>query len=185
MIFMKTTLNMYYLQNISYRKHCPCSGNRSFLYSVVPSPTGQREKKAMTDLEYGYTQEANIRGGGKNQRHIIRYRRPGTTVCPGCWAMGTHKVKEVRIKMFCTGLTRAAEAAKKIYFTGTMSQIHQPSKDPFLLYFISLHLPQFQQSNSGRPSLVSLVQKRHGSFALAIVPESRFGIQIICELNFI
>jgi hypothetical protein len=28
------------------------SGNRSFVYSVVPSPTGQREKKAMTDLEY-------------------------------------------------------------------------------------------------------------------------------------
>ncbi len=111
----------------------------------------------MTDLEYGYTQEANIRGGGKNQRHIIRYRRPGTTVCPGCWAMGTHKVKEVRIKMFCTGLTRAAEAGKKIYFTGTMSQIHQPSKDPFLLYFISLHLPQFQQSGGAtHPSLVSL-----------------------------
>ena len=42
----------YYLQNISYRKHCPCSGNRSFVYSVVPSPTGHREKKAMTDLEY-------------------------------------------------------------------------------------------------------------------------------------
>ena len=49
MIFMKTTLNMYYLQNISYRKHCPCSGNRSFVYSVVPSPTGQWEKKAMTE----------------------------------------------------------------------------------------------------------------------------------------
>ncbi len=42
----------YYLQNISYRKHCPCSGNRSFVYSIVPSPTVQREKKAMTDLEY-------------------------------------------------------------------------------------------------------------------------------------
>ncbi len=49
MIFMKTTLNIIYK---IYRKHCPCSGNRSFVYSVVPSPMGQREKKAMTDLEY-------------------------------------------------------------------------------------------------------------------------------------
>ncbi len=41
-----------FFTNSSYRKHCPCSGNRSFVYSVVPSPTGQWEKKAMTDLEY-------------------------------------------------------------------------------------------------------------------------------------
>ncbi len=31
-IFMKTTLNMYYLQNISYRKHCPCSRCSRFLW---------------------------------------------------------------------------------------------------------------------------------------------------------
>ncbi len=35
----------------SYRKHCPCSGNRSFVYSIVPSPTEEREKKAITTLE--------------------------------------------------------------------------------------------------------------------------------------
>ncbi len=44
-----------FFTNSSYRKHCPCSGNRSFVYTVVPSPTGQREKKAITDLEYDWT----------------------------------------------------------------------------------------------------------------------------------
>ncbi len=29
------------------------------------------------------------------RRHTFRDRRPCTTVCPGCWAMGTHKLKKV------------------------------------------------------------------------------------------
>ncbi len=52
----------YYLQNISYRKHCPCSGNRSFVYSIVPSPTVQGEKRGMTDLEYEVSLHGTISG---------------------------------------------------------------------------------------------------------------------------
>ncbi len=48
-----------------------------------------------------------------------RDRRPSTTDCPVCWAMGTHKVKKcaVRKQIFCTG-----------------SNIEQPRQDKNLLY---------------------------------------------------
>ncbi len=41
-----------FFTNSSYRKHCPCSGNRSFVYSIVPSPTAQREKREIAGLVY-------------------------------------------------------------------------------------------------------------------------------------
>jgi hypothetical protein len=44
------------------------------------------------------------------------------------------------------GPTRAAEGRTKISFTGTTSSTNQPRKDPFHLYSLSPHSPQFQQS---------------------------------------
>ena len=35
----------------SYRKHCPCSGNRSFVYPKAPSPPAKREMKEISTLE--------------------------------------------------------------------------------------------------------------------------------------
>ncbi len=42
-----------------------------------------------------------------------RDRRPRTSACPGCWAMGTNKNCAMRKIIFCTGLTRAAKARQK------------------------------------------------------------------------
>jgi hypothetical protein len=46
-----------------------------------------------------------------DQRHILRHRRPGTTVCPAFWTVRTSRVKKgmVRKKLFCIWLTRAAK----------------------------------------------------------------------------
>ncbi len=49
-------------------------------------------------------------------------------------------------KIFCTGQTRAAQGRTKIPCTGRRSQLtNQPRKDPFHLYSLSPHSPQFQQ----------------------------------------
>jgi hypothetical protein len=47
---------------------------------------------------------------------ILRDRRPSTPDCPGCWAMGTNKVKKCMVRkiIFFSGLTRAAKAVQKI-----------------------------------------------------------------------
>ena len=44
-----------------------------------------------------------------------RDRRPSTTACSGCWAIGTNYVKKCAVRkiIFYNGLTRAAKAEKK------------------------------------------------------------------------
>jgi hypothetical protein len=66
---------------------------------------------------------------GSNQRHILRDRRPGTTACPGL-------EKPRHDKISCTGTT---------------SPTNQPRKDPFHLYSINPHSPQFQQAEGATP----------------------------------
>ncbi len=80
-------------------------------------------------------------------------RRPSTTACPGCWAMGTNKVKKCAVRkiIFCIGLTRTAKAGQKIYRTGTTSPANQPRKNHFYLYSKSPHLYLFRQSAVATP----------------------------------
>ncbi len=68
---------------------------------------------------------------------------------PRCLAMGTNKVKKCAVWkiIFCTWLTRATKAGKKIYCTGTTSPTNQPRKDTFHMCSKSPHLPQFQSSS--------------------------------------
>jgi hypothetical protein len=49
----------------------------------------------------------------------VRDRRPSTTACPGCRAMGTKKLKKFAVRkiIFCTGLTRAANANQNLQYT--------------------------------------------------------------------
>ncbi len=49
-------------------------------------------------------------------------------------------------KIFWIGLTRAAKAGRKSLVRGTTSPANQARKDPFHLYSLSPHSPQFQQS---------------------------------------
>jgi hypothetical protein len=95
----------------------------------------------------------------KNQRHILRDRRPSTTACSACWAMGTYKqrieIVYVGKKIFCTGPTGADKTGQKISCTGTTKLMNQPRKDPFHLSSFSPHSPQFQQSAGAIPLSLS------------------------------
>jgi hypothetical protein len=85
------------------------------------------------------------------QRHGDR--RPSTTACQGCWAMGTNKVKKYAVgKIICVlGWLEQPRAGTKIYCTGTTRPTNQPRKNPFHMYSKSPHLPQFQQSAGASP----------------------------------
>jgi hypothetical protein len=48
----------------------------------------------------------------------------------------------------------------KISITGMKNPTNQPRKDPFHMYSLSLHLPQFQTVSRGHPSLWSLWLQR-------------------------
>ncbi len=84
----------------------------------------------------------------------IRDRRPSTTACLCCVAMGTNKVKKCALRniIFCT---RAARAGQKSIVPGLTSPITNQGRIPFHMYFLSPHLPQFQQS-AGATHLWSL-----------------------------
>ncbi len=64
-----------------------------------------------------------------DQRHILRDRRPGTTACPACWAMGIKELKQ------CTKRT-------KIFLLG---RLDQPGQNKNLSY---------QPSNQGRTPFI-------------------------------
>ncbi len=49
------------------------------MYSVVPSPTGQREKKAMTDLEYEVSLEPTKEGPLFYVQYVL-YESPSSSV---------------------------------------------------------------------------------------------------------
>ncbi len=83
-----------------------------------------------------------------NQRHIcttVWDRPPSTT---GCWAMGTKKLKQYKVRkniLYWAGWA-------KISCTGTTNLTKQPSKDPVLfLYSLSHHLPESQQPAGATP----------------------------------
>ncbi len=96
---------------------------------------------------------------GYGQRHILRDRRPITTACLDCRAMGlgTNEVKQymVRKKISFTGPTRAAKAGQNLQYRhdepiATM----QSRKDP--PHKCTPWVPIFN-TQQGPPSLVSLV----------------------------
>ncbi len=71
---------------------------------------------------------------GSNQRHILRDRRPGTTACLSCWAMGTHKVKKCAVRkkfVFCWAEKEQQRQDKNLLYWQTTSTNQQ--KDPFHL----------------------------------------------------
>ncbi len=87
----------------------------------------------------------------------LRDRRPCTTACTACWAMGTNELKQytVRKKIFCTGPS-SSQGRTTISCTGMKSPpTNQPMKIPFHLYSLSPHSPQIQQA-AGTTSLQSL-----------------------------
>jgi hypothetical protein len=58
----------------------------------------------------------------------------------------------VRKKIICTASTIAAKAGQQFLVgTGKTSPTNQPRKDPFHLYSLSPHSPQFQQSAGATP----------------------------------
>jgi len=61
--------------------------------------------------------------------------RPSTPACPGCWAMGTNKVKKCTVRkiLFCTGLIRAAKADKKLLYRHDKSEKTYQGRTPFVL----------------------------------------------------
>jgi len=77
-----------------------------------------------------------------DQRHTLRDRRPSTAASPACWAMGIVERK----KIFCAGPTRAATAKQKSLVPARLAQRNIQGKNPFHLYSMSPHSPQFQQS---------------------------------------
>ncbi len=44
-------------------------------------------------IQMSTNQEGSKKVKDKNQRHILRDRRPGRTACPACWTMRTNEVK--------------------------------------------------------------------------------------------
>jgi hypothetical protein len=90
---------------------------------------------------------------GPYQRH--RDRRPSTTACRGCCAMGTNKVKKsaVRKIIFCTVLTKAAKAGQNYIVWARTSPTNELRKDPFYMYS---KISQFNNQHGPPPSVVSL-----------------------------
>ncbi len=66
------------------------------------------------------------------------FRRPCTTACQVCWAMGTHKLKQCTLsseeKNICTGLTRAAKAGKSLLHRH--DEPNKPTKDGSLSFVL-------------------------------------------------
>jgi hypothetical protein len=100
-------------------------------------------------------QEGNKKIQDKNQRHILRDRRPSTTTCSACWAMGTNqqRIEKVysRKKNILYWADWSSQHRTKISCTGTTRLMNQPRKDPFHLSSFSPHSPQFQQSAGATP----------------------------------
>ncbi len=69
---------------------------------------------------------------GTGNNNLFYSAQNGTTACPGCWALGTNKVKQ------CSGLTRAAKARRQAQRT------NQEMTYSYVL--LESPLPQFQQS---------------------------------------
>jgi len=90
---------------------------------------------------------------GSNQRHILRDRRPGTTACPG--------------------QDRPRQDKNLLYW---QNKPNEPMKDPFHLYFMSPHWPQFQQSEGATP-LWHLWKQRRQEAGDA----DQYNILSICE----
>jgi hypothetical protein len=69
-----------------------------------------------------------------NQRQ--RDRQPSTPDCPqvACWPMGTNKVKKCTARkiIFCTGLTRAAQAGQKSIVPERRVQRTNQGRTPFI-----------------------------------------------------
>jgi hypothetical protein len=65
---------------------------------------------------------------------------------PDCWAMGTNKVKKCAVRkiIFCMGRLEQPRQDKNLLYRYDESS--EPTKDPFHLYSVSPHSPQFQQS---------------------------------------
>ncbi len=53
---------------------------------------------------------------------------------PGCWAMGTNKVKKCAVSkiIFCTGLTREAKAEQKSHEPARRAQQNNQGRTPFI-----------------------------------------------------
>jgi hypothetical protein len=89
------------------------------------------------------------------QRH--RYRRPSTTNWPGCWAMGTNKVKKCAVRkiIFCT---KPPRQDKNLFYLH--DEPEELTKEGPFSYVLCTHkplLPQFQQS--GAPPFSSLSER--------------------------
>ncbi len=93
------------------------------------------------------------------QRQTLRDRRPITTGCPACWALGTKEWKKCtsRKKIFCTGPTRAAKAEQKSPVRARKP--NKPTKkDPFICPLLSPHSPKFQPERGERGKLSAQVE---------------------------
>ncbi len=100
-------------------------------------------------MEAGIRMSTNQEGSkkiqDKNQRHILRDRRPSTSACSACWAMGTDKQRIEIVygeKIFCTGPTGAAKTGQKSFVQARQGQRNnQEGPLPFVLFesrFISV-----------------------------------------------
>ncbi len=78
------------------------------------------------------------------ETNILRDRLPSTTA----WAVGTKELKycTARKNIFCTEPARAAQPEQKSLVPARQAQGINQGKDPFQLYSLSPHSPQFQQS---------------------------------------
>jgi hypothetical protein len=76
------------------------------------------------------------RNTGKSGRVLRnRDRRPSTTACPGCWAMGTNTEKKCAKKkiIFCAGLSRTANAGQK---SNRHDEPNEPTKEEPLSFVL-------------------------------------------------
>jgi hypothetical protein len=97
------------------------------------------------------------------QRLILReMKKPGTTACPGRWAMETNKIVCGEEKIFCSILTKAYKAGQNLSYRH--DKPNEPTNEGLLLY--ALHESPFTSAVSkGHPSLVSLVTPRRASMS--------------------
>ncbi len=86
------------------------------------------------------------------RRHTFRERRPCTTACPGCRRRWGHiNWNSVRWGKFFFLADQSSLGLIKVPCTDTTSPTNHPRKDPFHMYSLSPHSPQFQQSAGSIP----------------------------------
>jgi hypothetical protein len=156
----RTYMSTHFLNMI--RNSCSLKEGNSFLVWKLKHPRKQTSVKILyieenpgSSLPPSILQPLPDSSMSSDQRH--RDRRPSTPACPGCWALGTNKIKKCvpRKIIFCTGLTRAARTGQKciVPAQGVLRTNHR--RTPSIFLFESPFTSETKVSR-GHSSLVSL-----------------------------